>query len=121
MKQLGLFLLFALLLSCSSTNGVKMNLHNSSGFTISEIQIGTSDSLAKIKIQKLNNNEKVSEFLNMEKVKRIDGNYIIEYKINDSTYKKEFGYYTNGYPPELEINITIKPNTILVNQNHKKY
>jgi hypothetical protein len=98
-----------------------MNLHNSSGYTISVVQIRTSDSIAKFGIKKLINNEKVSKFLNMEEVKKIDGNYIIEYKINDSTYEKEFGYYTNGYPLESEINITINPSTILINQKSKSY
>jgi hypothetical protein len=119
MKKLTFYLLFILLLSCTSNNGVNICLKNSSEFPISEIEIMTSDTLAKIEIQKLNKSEVISEFLNMNNVKKIDGDYFIEYKLKDSVYKRKFGYYTNGYPLESEISITIKQNIILVSQKQK--
>ena len=106
-----LALLF-LVLSCDADKS-KFTITNESDFNIYSLSISPDAQSKMISIRK---GEAVDYDINMETV-NIDGSYHISFK-NESTGQtitRAFGYYTNGYQVEDNMNIRILNDTIVFN------
>lgn len=58
----------------------------------------------------------------MTNIAHVDGDYKLDYKFDTSYFvSKTFGYYTNGYPIERLIIVSIKTDTILIDSELNKY
>ena len=98
--------------SCSfKDNGIDIEIKNNSNDTITDVEFTTSERLEIIKIDRIEPNESVKEFLSMEQNK-YDGFYWLTFTRPDG--KKEIsggGYYTNGESLNKWVKYKIKSDT----------
>ncbi|WP_413533177.1 hypothetical protein [Empedobacter brevis] len=113
--SLGKTALFSVLLfhSCQSEKGMKISIHNKSDFTIEKLDFSTQNS--SIHLEKLNVGETKKDFLNMQNIEKIDGEYQLKFSMNNQSEIIKTGYYTNGIPLQDKVEITIKNDTVLFN------
>lgn len=104
--------LFLLAFSCDLDKG-QFTISNESDFDIEALSISPDADNRMISLKK---GETAEHDINMEAVKN-DGGYLISFK-NESTGQtitRAFGYYTNGYQVEDNMNIRILNDTIVFN------
>ena len=98
--------------SCSfKDTGIDLEIKNNSNDTITDVEFTTSERLEIIKIDRIEPNESVKEFLSMEK-NQSDGFYWLSFKRSDG--KPEItggGYYTNGGPIDKWVKFEIESDT----------
>ncbi|MBG7610853.1 hypothetical protein IU405_01155 [Polaribacter sp. BAL334] len=95
-------------------NGIEMKIKNNSNETITNVEFTTTEKLEIIKIDKIEPNESVTEFLSMRKNKT-DGAYSLTF--NRSNGKKEIsggGYYTNGGSLDHLVDFIVENDTTIV-------
>ncbi len=90
---------------------VDFTVSNQSGNDIDSVIV--SNGVDKIKISDLKKDNDAEDVLLFSDDIKTDGNYFIEV-FNNNSKKFHFGYYSNGYPLESEIKITILKDTINV-------
>ena len=77
-------------------NGIEIEIKNNSSQTITDVEFTTSERLEIIKIDRIEPNESVTEFLSMEQNKS-DGFYWLSFtRPNGEKDISGGGYYTNG-------------------------
>lgn len=92
-------------------NGIEMEIKNKSNDLITDVVFTTSERLEVIKIDRIEPNESVKEFLSMKQNKS-DGFYWLSFTRPDG--KKEIsggGYYTNGRSLDKSVKFEIKSDT----------
>lgn len=116
MKKILFGILILTLNSChfiGKGDGIKFTIKNKSDFPIANVRFKTSENLVELKIDKINPNESVSDFLSMKKNKS-DGGYALEFtRMNGKKESKGYGYYTNGRALDRRIEFEIKDDTII--------
>jgi len=113
----------ALIQSCNYVNPrpdvAKFEIINNSNNHLESLTISnqrTENTKPKI-VYSLNPDELIKIEIDMTNVKGADGDYKLQYKINDTSYIKYFGYYTNGSQTENLISISvISADSVLIEQ-----
>ena len=120
MKKTVFFLCLPLFLSgcsiftsfSSDTDKAFFHIKNNSKANVTNIVISVSDN-QNVKSTKINLPTGKSGDLNLDLTKsQVDGCYIITYVYNGLSFKKQFGYYSNGYPLEKHHKILINGDKI---------
>ena len=116
MKKLIVITLILTLNSCLlfKENGIEMKIKNNSSEPITNVEFTTTEKLKIIKIDKIEPNESVTEFLSMKKNKS-DGAYSLTF--NRANGKKEItggGYYTNGGSLDHWVDFKVDNDTTIV-------
>ena len=123
MKKLLLIIVILTLNSCFvfEENGIEVKIKNISSEPITDIEVTTSEKLDVIKIDRIEPNENVSEFLSMRENKT-DGGYIVTFtRENGKTETRKDGYYTNGGSLDEWIEFNVKSDTVLVKLSGMRY
>ena len=124
MRNLLIGILILTLSSChliGKGNGIKFKIENNSDLTITNIKFYTSEKLTIAEYDKIEPNEKISDFLSMKKNKS-DGEYILEFtRKNGKKEKSNGGYYTNGGAMDRWIEFNVKSDTTFVKLSGMKY
>jgi hypothetical protein len=123
MKKLIAIILILNLNSCLlfKEDGIEMKIKNESNEPITNVEFTTTEKLEIIKIDKIEPNETVTEFLSMKKNKS-DGAYSLTF--NRANGKKEIsggGYYTNGGSLDHWVDFSVKKDTTIVDFSGPKY
>ena len=95
-------------------NGIEMKIKNVSSEPITNVEFTTTEKLDVIKIDRIEPNESVTEFLSMRKNKT-DGAYSLTFTRADG--KKEInsgGYYTNGGSLDHWVDFKVENDTTIV-------
>ena len=95
-------------------NGIEMEIKNNSNEPITNVEFTTSEKLEVIKIDRIEPNESVNEFLSMRD-NQFDGTYSLIF--NRANGKKEIsvgGYYTNGSSLNKWVKFEVKNDTTIV-------
>jgi hypothetical protein len=95
-------------------NGIEMEVKNDSNEPITNVEFTTSEKLEVIKIDRIEPNESVNEFLSMRN-NQSDGAYTLTF--NRVNGKKEIsggGYYTNGGSLDRWVKFEVKADTTIV-------
>lgn len=95
-------------------NGIEMEIKNDSNEPITNVEFTTSEKLEVIKIDRIEPNESVNEFLSMRN-NQSDGAYSLTF--NRANGKKEIsggGYYTNGGSLDRWVKFEVKADTTIV-------
>lgn len=100
-----LILLSITFASCG--RGVQFNIHNTTADTIDFIEIKTSDFTSQIKLNNIPSGKSQSIYLDMSKVKNIDGHFKLNSSSRDVGKFVDFGYYSNGVSQNDTIDIFI--------------
>ena len=98
----------------SKENGIEMKIKNNSSEPITNVEFITTEKLDVIKIDRIEPNKSVTEFLSMRKNKT-DGAYSLTFKRANG--KKEIsggGYYTNGSSLDHYVDFIVENDTIIV-------
>jgi hypothetical protein len=99
-------------MSCDNKNGVELIIHNESDEMIDSVRVWTSDRKATIKLIDIKTGERKSDFLDMTKISKTDGDYILQINSNGTFKNKNMGYYTNGFSSDETIDVYVKNDTI---------
>jgi len=119
-KLLYFLMVFILLLTSNSChligrgNGIDFEIKNNSELPITNVKFYTTEKLKIVEFDKIEPNERVSDFLSMT-YNKSDGAYVLEYTRSDG--KKENyrdGYYTNGGALDRWVKFNIESDTALV-------
>lgn len=115
MRKLFFITLFLIQLNCQSKPGIKVEVRNQSGVSITEVKVFTTESEGgKLAIGKIEATDKYSGFLDMSNNSQ-DGGYMIEFKREGSSIERfGGGYYTIGAPLDSKVIFIIKPDTVNV-------
>ena len=95
-------------------NGIEMKIKNDSSEPITNVEFTTTEKLETIKIDRIEPNESVIEFLSMRKNKT-DGAYSLTF--TRANGKKEIsggGYYTNGGSLDHSVDFIVENDTTIV-------
>jgi len=125
-KKIFAFFSLFLITACSvNNNEVIFEIKNNSNNDIKNVEILASEETCSTKNYKeiISQNSKEKLILDFSYIKNSecshptsDGAYIFTYKIDDETFEKRFGYYTNGTPLDKKVEIEIKEdNQIFIN------
>ncbi len=117
MKKLLAIIMILTLNSCFmfKNNGIEMTIKNHSNKPITNIEFTTTEKLSVIKVDRIEPNESITEFLSMRKNKT-DGAYSLVFtRANGEKETADVGYYTNGFSLEIGVDFTIKNDTTIVN------
>ena len=107
--------------TCHNNKVADFEVINESKSIIDSVKISCSGTNYRNKsvITKLLPKERSTLTLNMNDVKKIDGNYFIEIFKKAKNTNKAFGYYSNGCPTNSIYKLIIKKDTILVKERMK--
>ena len=120
-KLLGLAVLILLLASCDSKTTLRFEISNDSNTRIDSLRLIPSGYESDYYISIAPNMTK-EYIMDMTDIAKVDGDYQIDYIKNlNMRISKTFGYYTNGYPIESLIKVSIKPDTILFDSELNRY
>ena len=111
MRQILPLLVFCLM-SCDNKNGIELIIHNESKEMIDSVRVWTSDRKATIKLSDIKTGEKKSGFLDMTKISKTDGDYILRVNSNGTFKHTNMGYYTNGSSLDETIDVFVTNDTI---------
>ena len=116
MKRLLALTLILTLNSCFfyKKDGIEMKIQNDSSEPITNVEFTTTERLELIKIDRIEPNESVTEFLSMRKNKS-DGAYSLTF--TRASGKKEIsggGYYTNGGSLDHWVDFIVENDTTIV-------
>tara|TARA_B100000965_G_C19346804_1_gene649935 strand:- start:257 stop:604 length:348 start_codon:yes stop_codon:yes gene_type:complete len=111
-----------LLGSCQNEIIAKFEIKNMTNETIDSISIKSFDHQRNSEFIQLKSGESKSYWLDMTKLPKVDGEYLLTFRRNMTNKElKRFGYFTNGYPLEEVTNIQFKKDTILIKQVSNSY
>ena len=116
MKKLLALTLILSLNSCFfyKKDGIEMKIKNNSSEPITNVEFTTTEKLEVIKIDRIEPDKSVTEFLSMRKNKS-DGAYSLTF--TRASGKKEIsggGYYTNGSSLDHWVDFIVENDTIIV-------
>ncbi len=116
MKKLLAIMIILTLNSCFmfKENGIEMKIKNDSSEPITNVEFTTTEKLETIKIDRIEPNESITEFLSMRKNKS-DGAYSLTF--TRANGKKEIsggGYYTNGGSLDHWVDFIVEKDTTIV-------
>ena len=116
MKKLLALTLILSLNSCFfyKKDGIEMKIKNNSSEPITNVEFTTTEKLEVIKIDRIEPDKSVTEFLSMRKNKS-DGAYTLTF--TRASGKKEIsggGYYTNGSSLDHWVDFIVENDTIIV-------
>ena len=116
MNKLFAIIIILSLNSCSmfKKDGIEMKIKNESNQPITNVEFTTSEKLEVIKIDRIEPNKSVTEFLSMRKNKT-DGSYSLTF--TRANGKKEIsggGYYTKGGSLDHWVDFIVKNDTAIV-------
>jgi hypothetical protein len=116
MKKLLALTLILSLNSCFfyKKDGIEMKIKNDSSEPITNVEFTTTEKLEVIKIDRIEPNKSITEFLSMRKNKS-DGAYSLTF--TRASGKKEIsggGYYTNGGSLDHWVDFIVENDTIIV-------
>ncbi len=95
-------------------NGIEMKIQNDSSEPITNVKFTTTEKLDVIRIDRIEPNKSVTEFLSMRKNKT-DGDYSLTFTRADGKKEKSGGgYYTNGGSLDHWVDFTVKNDTTIV-------
>ena len=115
MKQI----LFILLISTTSTScqkeiKAKFEIANKTDLIIDSINLKSYDHNQTSDYLKLQPGESKIYLMDMTDLPKVDGNYLLTYKIDKIKMYERFGYFTNGYPLEDITIIIIEFDTVII-------
>lgn len=118
-----LFLCFSMAIfnSCLTNKIAHFEILNESSITIDSIKVSCSgtDYKQKSTLKNVLPNQIESITLDMNNIKKVDGNYFVELYIKNNKIEKAFGYYTNGMPTNSIYSLFVKKDTILIRERRK--
>ena len=115
-----LIIVFFFFLSCNSHTGVDIFIINNRDSTVKSIVIDPGGS--KLQVNNLEAGKSYKAYLSFKGVAKIDGSYLVQIDgKSDSINLFSFGYYTNGYPLEKEIHLTLHKDSTGINYVYSKY
>jgi len=95
-------------------NGIEVKIKNNTSEQITNVEFTTTEKLEVIKIDKIEPNESVTEFLSMRKNKN-DGAYLLTFtRANGEKETSRDGYYTNGGSLDHWIDFIVENDTTIV-------
>jgi hypothetical protein len=95
-------------------NGIEMKIKNNSSESITNVEFTTSEKLETIKIDRIEPNESMTEFLSMRKNKT-DGAYSLTFtRANGKKERSGGGYYTNGGSLDHWVDFIVEKDTTIV-------
>ena len=95
-------------------NGIEMEIKNNSNQPITDVEFTTSERLEIIKIDRIEPNESVTEFLSMDQNKS-DGFYWLSFtRPNGEKEISGGGYYTNGGSLDHWVDFIVENDTTIV-------
>ena len=117
MKKLIAIVLTLTLSSCyliGRGNGIDFEIKNNSDSPITNVKFYTTEKLKIAEFDRIEPNEKVSDFLTM-KNNQSDGAYVLEFtRSNGKKENSGGGYYTNGGALDRWVEFSIESDTTLV-------
>ena len=116
MKKLLGIILILILNSCFfyKKDGIEMKIKNDSSEPITNVEFTTTEKLDVIKIDRIEPNESVTEFLSMRKNKS-DGAYSLTFtRVSGKNEISGGGYYTNGGSLDHWVDFIVESDTIIV-------
>ncbi len=115
------WILAIVICSCENETIAKFEIENKTGITIDSLRIVPNGYESDYYIS-LTPGELKKYDCNMTDIADSDEDYRLNYKFDTSLFvTKTFGYYTNGYPIESLIRVSIKPDTILFDLELNRY
>ena len=96
-------------------NGIEVKIKNNSSEPITSVEFTTTERIEIIKIDRIEQNKSITEFLSMKNNKS-DGAYTLTFKRANG--KKELsggGYYTNGGSLDHWVDFEVENDTTIVN------
>jgi len=115
-----LIIVFFFFLSCNSHTGVDIFIINNRDSAIKSIVIDPGGS--KLQVNNLKAGKSYKAYLSFKGVPKIDGSYRVQIDgKSDSINLFSFGYYTNGYPLEKEIYLTLYKDSTGINYINSNY
>ena len=109
------FLFMYIAIRCGDTVNIKMKVKNELQYIIEEIVLKTNGG-SELLYKDILPNELIELRLDMTDIPKTDGNYIIEYCINDLNVVRSFGYYSNGHPINNRYEIGIQKDTVIIKE-----
>jgi hypothetical protein len=95
-------------------NGIEMKIKNNSSEPITNVEFTTTEKLDVIKIDRIESNESVTEFLSMRKNKT-DGAYSLTFtRTNGKNEISVGGYYTNGGSLDHWVDFKVENDTTIL-------
>lgn len=107
-----IFLLAALCISCS--NSAKFEVFNQSNVSVDSVTISNGTDLLKLK--EIRPGQSQIRILKFSTDTNGDGNYQAQVWIKKTYLRSKFGYYNNGIPNGSKYDVSIKKDTIIVNE-----
>ncbi|APG65181.1 hypothetical protein LPB136_07405 [Tenacibaculum todarodis] len=105
MRKIILVLIFSFFVSCKFyKENVMFEIKNNSNSVLDSLIIQPNYS----NFISLKSGETKKYIVNMNKVSKGDGAYVLQYKINDERKSYAFGYFTNGIPFDDYFIVTIE-------------
>jgi len=108
-----IILLAVLCISCS--NSAKFEVFNQSNISVDSVTISNGADLLKLK--EIRPGQSQIRTLKFSTDTNGDGNYQAEVWIKKTCLRSRFGYYSNGIPNGSKYVVSIKKDTIIVNEN----
>jgi len=107
--------LFSLLLytSCEDKVIAKFEIRNNTPYYIDSLLIEPNVDLTA-KYISLDPDKSITYRADMTGTAKTDGSYRLSYKLSDSTFRRNFGYFTNGYPLGTTAKIDIQADSALI-------
>lgn len=109
---------------CSLSLYILINAKVIAEFTVTNSTLRRIDSLSiepngnlTAKFINLEPDETIEYEADMTGGAKADGSYQLNYKLNSSTFKHHFGYYSNGYPSDGVTKIIIRSDTVIIAYN----
>lgn len=116
MRKLLSLILILNLSSCTfyKKDGIEAHIKNNSDQTIRNIEFTTSEKVKSIKIDSIEPNKSVREFLSMS-MNKSDGSYTLTFnRKNGKIETRGGGYYTNGSSLDHWVDFIVENDTIIV-------
>jgi hypothetical protein len=121
MRFITIGFLITVICSCENETIAKFEIENKTNILIDSLRIVPNGYESDYYIS-LSPGESKKYDCNMTNIADADGNYRLDYKFDTSLFAtKTFGYYTNGYPIESLIRISIDKDTIIFDSELKQY
>ncbi len=121
MKKIFAILMMTLISSCQSDIKAKFEITNGTKKSIDSINIKSTDHQKNSEFIVLEQGQLKNYWLDMNGIPKVDGDYLLSFKRNNTKKIIRFGYFTNGYPSEKVTKIRIEKDTVLIEQIFKDY
>ncbi len=110
---------FIIFLATSCTYGIPIEIKNSSGQTVEDINI--TNGFNVVHLESLQSNKSKQVFLDFkDNNSNQDGICSFSFRLNDRKKSRKFGYYSNGIPLNKSFHIDIQKDSIVIEETPKK-